>query len=89
MAFLATTQGNHGENLLIPKNKHLCSDEALDLLDKLLQYDHQLRPTAAEGMAHGYFDQIRRFHQDKDQKRKQETKRKEEKEKKMKSKKRK
>jgi len=64
------------------KNKHLCVEEALDLLDKLLQYDHQLRPTAAEAMAHGYFDTVRRYNVEKEQKRKQETKRKEEKEKK-------
>jgi len=69
------------------KNKHLCSEEALDLLDKLLQYDHQLRPTAAEAMAHAYFDPVRRYHQDRDTKRKQDTKRKEEKEKKTKTKK--
>jgi len=64
------------------KNKHLCSDEALDLLDKLLQYDHQLRPTAAEAMAHNYFEPVRRYHTEKDQKRKQDTKRKDEKDKK-------
>jgi len=64
------------------KNKHLCSDEALSLLDKLLQYDHQLRPTAAEAMAHPYFDLVRKYHQE--QKRKQESKRKEEKDKKAK-----
>jgi len=64
------------------KNKHLCSDESLDLLDKLLQYDHQARPTAAEAMAHNYFDSVRRYHTEKEQKRKQDTKRKEEKDKK-------
>ena len=25
------------------ENKHLCSAEAIDLLDKLLRYDHQVR----------------------------------------------
>ncbi len=37
----------------------LCSDDALDLVDKLLQYDHQRRLTAAEAMAHPYFEPIR------------------------------
>ncbi|KAL6062123.1 Homeobox protein HD-6 [Balamuthia mandrillaris] len=42
------------------KNKHLCSNEALDLLDKLLKYDHQERLTTTEAMAHPYFDPVRR-----------------------------
>ncbi|XP_065915862.1 casein kinase II subunit alpha-like [Dysidea avara] len=39
----------HGEN------QHLVSPEALDLLDKLLRYDHQERLTAREAMEHPYF----------------------------------
>jgi casein kinase II subunit alpha len=35
------------------------SPEALDLLGKLLSYDHQERPTAAEAMAHEYFAPVR------------------------------
>lgn len=31
------------------------SQEVFDLLDKLLQYDHQDRPTAKEAMNHPYF----------------------------------
>ncbi len=40
-------------------NASLVSDEALDLLDKMLQYDHQKRPTCKEAMAHPYFHPIR------------------------------
>lgn len=40
-------------------NQHLVTQEALNLLDKLLQYDHQTRPTAAEAMLDPYFDSIR------------------------------
>lgn len=40
-------------------NRHLVTPEALDLLSKLLTYDHQLRPTAAEAMAHEYFNPVR------------------------------
>jgi casein kinase II subunit alpha len=40
-------------------NRHLVTPEALDLLSKLLTYDHQLRPTAAEAMAHEYFAPVR------------------------------
>lgn len=41
------------------ENEHLISDDALDFLTRLLQYDHQLRPTCKEAMAHPYFDPIR------------------------------
>ena len=40
-------------------NAHLCSEEALDFISKLLQYDHAERPTAQEAMAHEYFAPIR------------------------------
>eukprot|EP01116_Phalansterium_solitarium_P023600 TRINITY_DN8360_c0_g1_i1.p1 TRINITY_DN8360_c0_g1~~TRINITY_DN8360_c0_g1_i1.p1 ORF type:complete len:380 (-),score=106.02 TRINITY_DN8360_c0_g1_i1:94-1137(-) len=36
-------------------NKHLCSAESLDFLDKLLQYDQAQRVTAREALAHSYF----------------------------------
>lgn len=41
-------------------NQHLVSEEFLDFLDNLLRYDHQERLTAAEAMAHPYFDPIRK-----------------------------
>ena len=36
-------------------NKRYISEEALDFLDHLLVYDHQLRDTPREAMAHAYF----------------------------------
>lgn len=36
-------------------NQHLVSDEFLDLIDRLLRYDHQERLTAKEAMDHPYF----------------------------------
>jgi casein kinase II subunit alpha len=36
-------------------NERLVSDEVVDLIDKLLTYDHQLRPTAKEAMEHPFF----------------------------------
>lgn len=36
-------------------NQHLISNEVIDLIDKLLTYDHQLRPTASEALAHPFF----------------------------------
>ncbi|ODQ64708.1 kinase-like protein [Nadsonia fulvescens var. elongata DSM 6958] len=41
-------------------NRHLVSDEVLDLLDHMLRYDHQERLTAQEAMDHPYFADIRK-----------------------------
>ena len=37
----------------------VATDDALDLLDHLLVYDHYVRYTAREAMAHPYFDSVR------------------------------
>lgn len=37
------------------ENQRYISNEAIDLLDRLLRYDHQERLTAREAMAHPYF----------------------------------
>jgi len=41
------------------ENQQFLSAEALDLLDKLLRYDHQKRPTAREAQGHAYFNLVR------------------------------
>lgn len=46
-------------DFITEKNKHLAIPEAIDLLSNLLRYDHQERLTAAEAMAHRYFDPVR------------------------------
>ena len=46
-----------------PENAHLVSQEALDFLDRLLQYDHQQRITAADAMQHPYFAPVREAEQ--------------------------
>uniref|UniRef100_A0A6Q2YS76 non-specific serine/threonine protein kinase n=1 Tax=Esox lucius TaxID=8010 RepID=A0A6Q2YS76_ESOLU len=43
------------EQFVQTENQHLVSPEVLDLLDKLLRYDHQQRLTATEAMDHPYF----------------------------------
>lgn len=43
-----------------PENSHLCSPEALDLLSKLLRFNHHDRLSAQEAMDHAYFDSVRR-----------------------------
>ncbi|GAA5885872.1 hypothetical protein JCM3774_005809 [Rhodotorula dairenensis] len=40
-------------------NQHLVSNEAIDLIDRLLQYEHTERLTAGEAMQHEYFAPIR------------------------------
>lgn len=41
------------------ENQHLVSAEAIDLLDKMLRYDHMQRITSEEAMAHPYFAPVR------------------------------
>uniref|UniRef100_A0A671X0I5 non-specific serine/threonine protein kinase n=1 Tax=Sparus aurata TaxID=8175 RepID=A0A671X0I5_SPAAU len=50
------------EQFIQSENQHLVSPEALDLLDKLLRYDHQQRLTAAEAMQHPYFYPVVKEH---------------------------
>ncbi|KAL6309380.1 kinase-like protein [Sparassis latifolia] len=40
-------------------NRALVSHDSLDLLDRLLRYDHQERLTAAEAQSHAYFNIVR------------------------------
>lgn len=42
-------------DFFVSELKHLLSPEVVDLIDRLLTYDHQLRPTAQEAMAHPFF----------------------------------
>ncbi|KAI9600730.1 hypothetical protein H4Q26_000521 [Puccinia striiformis f. sp. tritici PST-130] len=44
---------------LTTENQRFISNEAIDFLDKLLQYDHQERLTAQEAMMHPYFEPVR------------------------------
>jgi casein kinase II subunit alpha len=39
----------------------MISDEALDLLSKMLVYDKNLRINCKDAMAHPYFDPVREF----------------------------
>jgi casein kinase II subunit alpha len=46
-------------NFVTDATKNLANDQAIDFLDRCLRYDHQERLTAAEAMAHPYFDPVR------------------------------
>ncbi|VDP33225.1 unnamed protein product [Schistosoma mattheei] len=50
------------ERFVHAENQHLVSPESLDLLDKLLRYDHAERLTAREAMEHVYFRAIVQDH---------------------------
>ena len=44
----------------VPKSRESkAGEEALDLLDRMLTWDHELRITAKEAMEHSYFDPVR------------------------------
>ena len=43
------------------KNKHLVSEEAMDLLKKLLTYDHNARLLPKEALEHPYFDPVKDY----------------------------
>ena len=47
------------ETLIVPSRRQYADGDALDLLSKLLNYDHAERLTAHEAMLHPYFDAVR------------------------------
>ena len=53
------TNARPWSQLVTPENRVLCTPDAVDLVDRLLRYDHQERLTAREAMAHPYFAPIR------------------------------
>jgi casein kinase II subunit alpha len=48
-------------DFITPENKSLCSSEAIDLLKKMLIYDHAERITAREAMQHPYFKDVQGY----------------------------
>ena len=46
------------DKLIHKGNKHLVTDEALDLLDKMLVYDREKRISPQEAMKHDYFKPV-------------------------------
>ena len=51
---------NNNHNNMPDSNKHLAVEEAVDLVEHLLRYDHLERYTCQEAMAHPYFEPIRK-----------------------------
>lgn len=60
---LSAAVGRHSRKpwtvLINHQNEHLCSPDALDLLDHLLRYDHAERFNAKEAAQHPYFAPVR------------------------------
>ncbi|KAM0267551.1 hypothetical protein ACHAPA_005840 [Fusarium lateritium] len=42
--------------LVTSDNQHLVTDEAIDLVDRLLQFDPRRRLTASEALVHAYYE---------------------------------
>ncbi|KAA8497829.1 Casein kinase II subunit alpha [Porphyridium purpureum] len=53
------TPGRTWKSFVTANNEHLVSDAGLDLLDMMLQFDHQDRVTAKDAMQHPFFDLVR------------------------------
>lgn len=60
---LAAAVGRHSRKpwsvFITKENQHLCPPEALDLLERLLRYDHVARIQAHEALQHAYFAPVR------------------------------
>lgn len=58
--------GNHPRKpwakFITPQNDQLVTDEAIDLLSKMLKYDHAERVTPKDAMDHPYFKPIKDHH---------------------------
>ncbi|GAB5362248.1 hypothetical protein AAMO2058_000781800 [Amorphochlora amoebiformis] len=59
-SILKATKKQPWTSFVDKNNQALCPTEAMDFLSRCLQYDHQLRPTCKEAMAHPYFEPIRK-----------------------------
>ena len=59
MSLLGSHQRKPWERFITEDNKLLATDDALDLLNRMLVYDHQQRVTAKEAMEHPFFLRVR------------------------------
>lgn len=49
----------HWSKFIKADNQALCSEDALDLLNKMLVFDHSERILPKEALEHRYFDPVR------------------------------
>ncbi|EER16869.1 protein kinase domain, putative [Perkinsus marinus ATCC 50983] len=50
------------QKFITAENQHLVSNESIDLLDKMLRYDHASRILPKEAMLHPYFKPLENYH---------------------------
>ena len=60
---LGPFQKKDWHSFITSDNRRFFTADAIDLLDKLLRYDHQERLTAKEALAHPYFESVRNHEQ--------------------------
>jgi len=58
---LGTHQKKSWHKFITSQNEHLVSEEALDLLSKMLRYNHAERITPKEAMEHPYFNKVKEY----------------------------
>lgn len=58
---LGTHTKKQWHKFITSQNEHRISDEALDLLNKMLRYDHAERITPKDAMDHPYFKPVKEF----------------------------
>jgi casein kinase II subunit alpha len=56
--YIKSYQPKPWKSFITPENEKLCTVDALDLLGKLLVFDHSKRITASEALEHQYFKDI-------------------------------
>jgi casein kinase II subunit alpha len=61
-SILGSYQKKPWSKFITHENAPLCKDEAIDLLSKMLVYDHADRILPCEAMNHEYFAPIREYH---------------------------
>jgi casein kinase II subunit alpha len=57
--FLISFPKKPWQKFITSENSHLCPNEAIDLLSRMLIYDHAERITPKEAMEHDYFAPVR------------------------------
>lgn len=60
---LADYPGEPWTTYITESNKHLVTDEAIDLLSKMMIYDLNERILPSEAMDHPYFDPVKLYHE--------------------------
>lgn len=58
---LGTHSKKPWHKFITASNEHLISEEALDMLSKMLKYDHAERVTPKDAMEHPYFKPVKEY----------------------------